>query len=425
MSSNDPGTFISELIQEIAGYHQGSAIYRGEHAKFCAVSSNLYRDPDVKDALQRFGIQLLERLELESASVHAPRGIEYDHLRSLLQHYHGKTNAIDFTTDINIALFFACDGKYDQPGRIICLDRDRTTCEVDEPEEPAQRITAQKSVFVWPPEGLIPPDEYRERTVPAHMKIPLLAYLRQYHGISRRTIYNDLLGFIHYRNSDQNQTMKRNAEALDLLDTGDRTQAIELLSISIARDPDSEFAYQLRASAHQQASDPEAAISDCTQAIRLLQFNPEAYALRALCLHETLRLAEAITDANTAIQQAPDFSIAYNTRGLIRAELEDYNGAIQDFSEAINLDQDFSLAHNNRGFTLALQRLWVPAKRDFDMAISIQPDLAIAYLNRGVALANLDRFSEATKDIEQALKLDPDLRNLLNSNDEFILFRNL
>ena len=424
MSSNDPGTFIAELIREIAGYQQGSAIYRGEHAKFGTVSSNLYRDPDAKEALQRFGIQQLEQLELESARPHAPKGIDHDHLRALLQHYHGKTNAIDFTTDINIALFFACDGKYDQPGRIICLDRDRTTCEIDEPEEPAQRITAQKSVFVWPPEGLIHPDEYRELPVPADMKIPLLAYLRQYHGISRRTIYNDLLGFIHYRNSDQNQTMKRNAEALDLLDAGDRTQAIELLSISIARDPDSEFAYHLRASAYQQAGDPEAAIRDFTQAVRLLQFNPEAYALRALCHHETGRLAEAMMDANTAIHQAPDFSIAYNTRGLIRAELEDYDGAIQDFSEAINLDQDFSLAYNNRGFTWALQRLWMPAKRDFDMAIAAQPDLAIAYLNRGVALANLDRFPEAAKDIEQALKLDPALWNLLNSNEAFIVFRN-
>ena len=122
-----------------------------------------------------------------------------------MQHYHGKTNAIDFTIDINVALFFACDGKYDHDGCLICLDRDHTTCEIEEPEDPAQRITAQKSVFVSPPEGCIPADEYREHTVPADMKIPLLAYLRQYHGISRRTIYNDLLGFIHYRNNDENR----------------------------------------------------------------------------------------------------------------------------------------------------------------------------------------------------------------------------
>ena len=32
-----------------------------------------------------------------------------------LQHYESQTNLIDFTTDFNIALFFACDG---QPGEM-------------------------------------------------------------------------------------------------------------------------------------------------------------------------------------------------------------------------------------------------------------------------------------------------------------------
>ena len=36
-----------------------------------------------------------------------------------IQHYGGKTNLIDFTTDYFIALFFACDGHHDKKGRII------------------------------------------------------------------------------------------------------------------------------------------------------------------------------------------------------------------------------------------------------------------------------------------------------------------
>ena len=36
-----------------------------------------------------------------------------------IQHYGGKTNLIDFTTDYLIALFFACDGHHDKEGRII------------------------------------------------------------------------------------------------------------------------------------------------------------------------------------------------------------------------------------------------------------------------------------------------------------------
>ena len=33
-----------------------------------------------------------------------------------IQHYGGKTNLIDFTMDYFIALFFACDGRYDEDG---------------------------------------------------------------------------------------------------------------------------------------------------------------------------------------------------------------------------------------------------------------------------------------------------------------------
>ena len=42
-------------------------------------------------------------------------------LASQLQHVGGNTNLIDFTTDYLVALFFACDGAYDKPGRVILL----------------------------------------------------------------------------------------------------------------------------------------------------------------------------------------------------------------------------------------------------------------------------------------------------------------
>ena len=40
-----------------------------------------------------------------------------------LQHYGGKTTLIDFTQNIYIALFFACNGSFDENGRITLLSR--------------------------------------------------------------------------------------------------------------------------------------------------------------------------------------------------------------------------------------------------------------------------------------------------------------
>lgn len=262
------------------------------------------------------------------------------------------------------------------------------------------------------------------------MKRPLLAYLRRYRGISKDSVHNDLLGFIHYRNNDQNRTMERNAQALNLIDIGEREKAIALFDRSIANDPDSEFTYRLRASAHQQAGNLSKAIADLNEAIQLLGFNPEAYALRSLCLHERSvclheigDLEDAIKDANVAIQQDPEFGIAYNTRGLILNELGDWHAAMQDFSDAVYLDPNLAVAYNNRGFLYLLQRHFARAIRNLDEAIALQPDLAIAYLSRGIEHAKRGNRNAADSDIQAALALDPELEGVLRSDDTFIQFR--
>ena len=71
-----------------------------------------------------------------------------------LQHYGGHTNLIDFTTDNHIALFFACGDFLDKPGRIILFQRTEKTNEeykIREPQNPRNRVIAQKSIFVRPP----------------------------------------------------------------------------------------------------------------------------------------------------------------------------------------------------------------------------------------------------------------------------------
>ena len=116
-----------------------------------------------------------------------------------LQHYGGKTNLIDFTTDYLRALYFACDGTHYEDGRIILLQKtDEITkkYQVEEPLYPQNRVIAQKSIFVRPPKGYIEPDQYDEIEIPKSLKKPMLDHLRKYHGISTATMYNDLHGFI-------------------------------------------------------------------------------------------------------------------------------------------------------------------------------------------------------------------------------------
>ena len=113
-----------------------------------------------------------------------------------IQHYGGKTNLIDFTTDYLIALFFACDGHHDQDGRVILQKVEEVEDMIKQPRNPRNRVVAQKSVFIRSPKGFIEPREDNTVIIPAHLKKLILQYLQKYHGIFTETIYNDLHGFI-------------------------------------------------------------------------------------------------------------------------------------------------------------------------------------------------------------------------------------
>ena len=197
---------VFEKIQEIAKKSPGDDyIYRGEPLYFEKVSSGLWRvcteqfeteDVDIED----FQNQILV---VSGKYTYAKDKFE---LLTQLQHFGGQTNLIDFTTDYHIALFFTCDSFRDEPGRVIVLqstDEIVTKYRVEKPQNPQNRVIAQKSIFVQPPKGFIEQEEYLEIDIPAALKVPMLDHLQNHHGISAETIYNDLHGFIRNQSFHQ------------------------------------------------------------------------------------------------------------------------------------------------------------------------------------------------------------------------------
>ena len=88
-----------------------------------------------------------------------------------LQHYGGHTNLIDFTTDNHIALFFACDGSHNKDGRVILLEKtEEIKNQIEHPQNPQNRIIAQKSIFVRPPKGFLEPGQYNMIDIPKSLK---------------------------------------------------------------------------------------------------------------------------------------------------------------------------------------------------------------------------------------------------------------
>ena len=197
---------ILEIIGRIAeATADGDFIYRGEPQHYEKVSSSLWRECRKEIGTEEFDIEAIQARMLELAKGYTHEEDNFEILTEL-QHYGGHTNLIDFTTDNHIALFFACAGSLEKPGRIILLERSEEInkkYQIKEPRNPQNRIIAQKSVFVRPPNGYLDPKQYNVIDIPGLLKEPILDHLQKQHGISTRNVYNDLHGFIRDQRSHQ------------------------------------------------------------------------------------------------------------------------------------------------------------------------------------------------------------------------------
>ena len=282
--SEDQRQEIEKIIKKIEKKSQdGDYIYRGERKEHCKVSSALYREHMkyyehaknheyvknfyesnnrayfIQTTLGDFDLRIVQREKLQATKKHIgerPQDIYVDHRQSItsldpepiltadeieilteLQHYGAKTNLIDFTTDYFIAIYFACAGESKENGRVIVLEK---TQEIENmiirPYNPRHRVVAQKSIFLYPRQGLVDVPDVNIVTIPEQLKRPMITYLRKYHDLSAATIYNDLHGYITYENKRQDSKREFHlglAFHMAGLDTKNTTHSKELYQVAI------------------------------------------------------------------------------------------------------------------------------------------------------------------------------------------------
>ena len=190
-------------------------IYRGEPECFPRISSGLYRQLyEIDD--QHFDIGSAQQRRIELAQQYAPH-LSDDDVLTHLQHLGGKTNLIDFTRDLNIALFFASYYSRDKDGRVILMEEPHFLREERQvlasyklvPRgNPASMADVQKSVWVEPGKGYIDEEDVTTIEIPSALKSKILSHLQVVYGIEASTVYNDLSGFIR----DQERLLDPEAE---------------------------------------------------------------------------------------------------------------------------------------------------------------------------------------------------------------------
>ena len=325
-NSENRSPTIDDIINEIKRKSEhGDYIYRGERQPHCKVSSALYREYEKID-IEEFDLREAQSEMLDAAKLHVGephQDIFEDHRQSItsldpdpiltadeieilteLQHYGGKTNLIDFTTDYLIAIFFACAGHPEEDGHVILLQQITEEIEkmIIRPQNPERRVIAQKSIFLYPREGFIKVPDSNKVTIPATLKEPFLKHLRKYHDISTETIYNDIHGFIRNQNIYQRGSLEYYA-GLTFQKRGYNAQT----------DVERQEQYK-------------AAIKHYDQSIELQPVYGDDYAYRGECWLHLGKWDEAKKDLNEGKERAVDLIASFRKRYKNVAEFKEKTG---------------------------------------------------------------------------------------------------
>lgn len=190
-------TLVAEQLSLVAEWEPESTfIYRGESECHEKVSSGLYRQFHEPDD-ESFQIKEAQNRQLTRARAYARNEDTDAAILAQIQHRVGKTNQIDFTSDLNIALFFACNYSPDKDGRVIFFqNRQWDDYCIRRAIQPSNMADAQKSLFVVSNKGYIRDEDITVYKIRSELKAGILRHLQNVYGIEPPTVYNDISGFI-------------------------------------------------------------------------------------------------------------------------------------------------------------------------------------------------------------------------------------
>lgn len=202
-------------------------------------------------------------------------------------------------------------------------------------------------------------------------------------------------------------------------DVATPTQAIEIFTEQIEKDPHDADAFICRGLAWFDKQEVDIAIADLNEAIRLDPKHPSAYSSRAICWWSKREVDKAIADCSEAIRLDPKEPMYLANRGILWNMKGEYEKATEDADAALHLNPDFISAHIVRGNALIRQNEYAKALGEFNEALRINPREATAYGLRGRVLAGSGDYDGAVKDFDKAVQIDPKDMNTCNEIARF------
>jgi tetratricopeptide (TPR) repeat protein len=183
----------------------------------------------------------------------------------------------------------------------------------------------------------------------------------------------------------------------------------------LVANPTDTWALSMRGRGWLDAGEPDNAIKDFSECIRLNPADAAAFNSRGIAWNTKREYDRALTDFNDAIRLDPRSPLAYYNRGFTWGVKKDYAKAIADFNEAIRLDPNYRTAYHARGIAWSVKNDFGRAIADYTEAIRLDPNYEIVFYNRGSAWYRKKEYDKALADYTEAIRLNPKYKLAYNN----------
>lgn len=403
---------------------KNSYIFRGESKQFPEISSTLYRQHKSEfenhnklDLLAKHLTKIEENI-INKAKRLFPTNTSNFEILTELQHFGGKTTLLDFSTNVYIALFFACHGNSDQDGHLIFVNRENIKEAIDtdiyepnflrsyengrdgtsikdkeeilllKPFTKNNRVIFQSSVFLHLPHGTMPlTAKVKKVIIPSQTKKELLSYLNNGMSININSIYNDLTGFIENEENFKSPILH--------------------LTLGVGHYHNKEF---------------ESSECEFLRALEIDSNSSNTYyglAESQLSLYHqnksTDKLKAALNSINASIKIDSSNVNFYSCRSRVYFSFYEYNTntnksylkrAVNDIKKAIDIDPNDAISHTLLGNILGRMGKHLEAINSLTKAIAIDPQTQLGSYLRGLNYHILGKYEKAINDYQNVPTTD-------------------
>src|SRR5262249_32850199 len=137
--------------------------------------------------------------------------------------------------------------------------------------------------------------------------------------------------------------------------------------------------YEKRAAAYQALNQPEAALRDYTQLIRLNPDDPRAYTARAEIYRQRKQYAEAARDYTRLLALGANKAPLYQKRAEAYRQLKQADKAIADYGELVKLNPRNLQARADRADLLLGQGKYAEVHEDYTRILEAAPKAAVIW----------------------------------------------